>query len=127
MNKTTSKLTHKSNAAINDKLMAAAREDEPGALFGLGLITLRKNKIGFARIFFEAAAKQGHTIAQKYMLIFSQCSITTWRNYILLEENNNIARFEATDNQNNATNKNMETSISGANAMTIDKTKILGK
>ena len=84
----TSKLALENSSAISQKLIAAARNKKPEALFELGVITLRQKKAGFAKIFFEAAAKQGHSVAQRYIHLYHDVnhSVSAWRNLVLMKE-----------------------------------------
>ena len=97
MNKMTSKLALENSSAISQKLIAAARDKKPEALFELGVITLRQKKAGFAKVFLEDAAKQGHIVAQRYIQLYHDVNhcVSAWRDLVLMEEATTTTFYEA--------------------------------
>ena len=73
------------NKQISKKLLEAAKDRNPEALFQLGISTLKSKQVGFAWLCLTQAADLGHPDARMCMHGFSQAafSVTKWREKIL--------------------------------------------
>ncbi len=70
---------------INSSLLNGIGVSNQESLFRLGLFTLCKNKIGFAKVFFQDAASNGNTRAQKYLSLLEnrEVPVANWRQKVL--------------------------------------------
>lgn len=71
----TSTLTHQEgfgeiSDSISPELIAKAKLNDADAQFKIAMLTLSQNKLGFAKIFFDLAARGGHLVAKKCLEVF---------------------------------------------------------
>ena len=58
--------------------------EDPEAQYTVGMQNLREGKVGFARIFLESAARNGHLLAKQHIKLFYHSkTILQWRDVVL--------------------------------------------
>ena len=60
----------KISGSISSELIAKAKLNDADAQFKIAMLTLSQNKLGFAKIFLDLAARGGHLVAKKCLEVF---------------------------------------------------------